>query len=250
MGTGLLLGLSGLSKGPVSYYALLLPFAMTGCQKKAAFPTCKDDADCRVDASGAEINGVCYMGKCEECSKDEDCKDLKQCVENRCLSSCQADADCGADKHCENSFCIADCTGNESCPGSHVCATGRCVAEGAAGEIVGECKILPIHFDFDRQTIRPEDKAAVDRLGDCLKKNPGARVTIEGHADNRGTPSYNIALGQRRADAVQKYLRDVQGIASNRIKTHSYGEQRPVSDENTEDGWQQNRRAEFVLGQN
>jgi peptidoglycan-associated lipoprotein len=233
-----------------SLVAMALPFMMTGCQKKGAFPNCKKDADCRVDATGAEINGVCYMGKCEECSQDSDCSDLKQCVNNRCLSACQADADCGADKHCENSYCIANCTGNEGCPGSHECVAGRCIGEGANG-LFGECKgIERIHFDFDRYEVKPEYQPQVDRLAQCLEKNPGYSVQIEGHTDDRGTPSYNMALGQRRATAVQKYLKSHKGIASKQVKTQSYGDQRPLSSESTEYGWQQNRRADFVLKNN
>ncbi len=230
--------------------AMALPFAMTGCSKKAAFPSCKNDADCRVDATGSEINGVCYMGKCEECAQDTDCSDLKQCVNNRCLSACQADADCGADKHCENSYCIADCAGNESCPGDQTCTAGRCVGEGANG-LYGECQgIERIHFDFDRYEVKPEYKTQVDRLAQCLEGNPGYTVTVQGHTDDRGTPAYNLALGQKRADAVRSYLKNSKGIATKRVKTQSYGEQRPLSSESTEYGWQQNRRAEFELGKN
>lgn len=238
----------------ISLFALALPFVLTSCNKKAAFPNCKNDVDCRVDATGAEINGVCYMGKCEECAADADCTDLKQCVNNRCLAACQADADCGADKHCENSYCIADCTGNEGCPSNQSCAQGRCVAQGgdgAGGALYGECQgIERIHFDFDRYEVKSEYKDQVDRLAQCLESNPGYTVNIEGHTDDKGTPSYNMALGQKRADAVRNYLKNNKGIATKRIKTQSYGEQRPINNESSEYAWQQNRRAEFILGKN
>lgn len=236
----------------IAVFALALPMVFTGCQKKAAFPNCKRDSECRVDATGAEINGVCYMGKCEECVQDADCTDLKQCVNNRCLSACQADADCGAEKHCEANYCISDCTGNENCPGDHVCALGRCVAqggEGAGGGVIGECQgIERIHFDFDRFEVKPEYKEQVDRLAQCLEENPNYEVKIEGHTDNLGTPSYNMALGQKRADAVRNYLRINKGIASKRVKTQSYGEQRPLNIESSDNAREQNRRAEFILG--
>lgn len=233
-----------------SLIAMASLFMFSGCSKKGSAPTCKHDSDCRVDATGAEINGVCYMGKCEECAQDSDCTDLKQCVSNRCLSACQADADCGADKHCENSYCMADCSGNESCPGNHTCTAGRCIGEGDNG-LYGDCRGNErIHFDFDRFDVKPEYKDQVDRLASCLEKNRGFTVSIEGHTDDRGTQSYNMALGQRRADAVRSHLKINKGIAANRIKTNSFGDQKPLSSEKTEYGWQQNRRADFVLGKN
>jgi peptidoglycan-associated lipoprotein len=165
------------------------------------------------------------------------------------LSACQADADCGVGNHCENSYCIADCSDNDSCPSNHVCTAGRCVAEG--NEIYGQCQgIEPIHFDFDRYEVKQEYQSYVDRVGQCLEKNPGYSVTVQGHTDDRGTPSYNMLLGKKRADAVQNALKENNGISPKRVKTQSFGDQKPLSHESTEEGWQQNRRAEFVLGTN
>jgi peptidoglycan-associated lipoprotein len=232
--------------------AAVLPIAIGGCQKKGAYPSCKNDVDCRVDATGAEINGICYMGKCEECAKDTDCTDLKQCVNNRCLSACQADADCVSGNHCENSYCIADCSSDESCGSGSVCAQGRCMAQGSSFDrnswATGECKGLErVHFDFDKYDVRPQHREQVSQLARCLESNLSFTVTIEGHTDDRGTPSYNMALGQRRADAVASYLKSNWGIASNRIRTISLGEQQPAVKESNEYAWQQNRRAEFIL---
>lgn len=233
-----------------------LPVMFGGCQKTGSFPTCKKDADCRVDATGKEINGVCYMGKCEECVADADCSDLKQCVNNRCESACHADADCGLNKHCEKSYCVADCVTDETCPGNHTCAQGRCVAQ-AGGEPAGnawasgECAgIDPIYFDFDRYDVKAQYRDQISRLGQCLETNPELTAVIEGHTDDRGTPSYNMALGQKRADAVKNFLKTSKGIASNRIHTVSHGEQKPAVNESTEYAWQQNRRAEFSVRKN
>jgi peptidoglycan-associated lipoprotein len=79
-----------------------------------------------------------------------------------------------------------------------------------------------------------------------LKQNPNVRFTIEGHCDDRGSQEYNLALGDRRANAVKEYLVS-QGIAESRMNVISYGEDRPVCREETEDCYQRNRRAEFVL---
>lgn len=233
----------------------VLLITLAGCQKKAAFSTCKNDADCRIDANGSEINGVCHMGKCEECVQDSDCSDLKSCVRNRCLAPCEADADCGDNKHCEDSYCMNDCVNNESCLADQICSQGRCIAKAGGADpnawASGDCQGLErIHFDFDRFDIKDEDKNHVSRLAKCLEANPGYKAVIKGNTDNRGTPSYNMALGQKRADAVKTHLINNWGIASNRLTTISNGEQEPVITENNEYAWQQNRNAQFILQAN
>jgi peptidoglycan-associated lipoprotein len=207
---------------------------MSGCQKKGGTATCKNDADCRVDATGKEVAGICYMGKCEECAEDTDCSDLKQCVSNRCVSACQADADCGSNERCQNSYCVASSTGDNK----NAWAQGECR------------EIEKVYFDFDRYEIKAEYKDQVSKLAKCLENNPGYMVSIEGHTDDRGTPSYNMVLGQKRADSVKNHLKTAWGIATERVKTLSYGEQKPAVNESTEYAWQQNRRAEFTLEQN
>jgi len=79
-----------------------------------------------------------------------------------------------------------------------------------------------------------------------LKDNPAARVTIEGHCDNRGTNEYNLALGDRRAHSAQVFLIDL-GIAESRVQTISFGEERPIDTADNEAAWAQNRRAHFVI---
>lgn len=226
-------------------FLAVLPMVIGGCSKKVAYPNCKKDADCRVDATGKEVNGVCYMGKCEECAADTDCSDLKQCVNNRCLAACTADADCGIGNHCENNFCVADCISNEACGVGEICAQGRCVAQlEESGDVVGQ--ISPVLFDFDRFNVKPEHQASVDAAAAYLDANPDARVTLKGHTDETGTPTYNMVLGQKRADAVANNLK-AKGIAGSRITTLSLGEQEPAVNEKTDYAYAQNRRVEFVF---
>ncbi|WP_372627949.1 peptidoglycan-associated lipoprotein Pal [Arsukibacterium sp.] len=102
-----------------------------------------------------------------------------------------------------------------------------------------------IYFDFDRATVRPEFVEVLEAHGTFLRANPSVRVTIEGHSDERGTPEYNIALGERRAQAVQSYLQNL-GVSAGQLSTVSYGEEKPVDRSRTETGFAKNRRAVLV----
>ena len=106
--------------------------------------------------------------------------------------------------------------------------------------------LKPIHFDFDKATIRPVDTKVLDASANWLRENPGYIVLIEGHCDERGTPAYNLALGERRAKAALSYL-TAQGIRAERISTVSYGEERPACNDTGETCWARNRRAQFLV---
>lgn len=103
-----------------------------------------------------------------------------------------------------------------------------------------------VHFDFDKADIRSDDMASLDRKAAILNANPGVRVRISGHADDRGSDEYNLALGNRRAGAAKRYLVS-KGIADGRIDIVSYGEERPLATGADENSWAQNRRDEFEI---
>ena len=103
-----------------------------------------------------------------------------------------------------------------------------------------------VYFDFDRSSIKPEFQRILDKHAAFLVKNPSTKVTIEGHTDSRGTPEYNIALGERRAAAARDYLL-AQGVDPARIRVISYGKERPVAAGSNETSWSKNRRAATVL---
>lgn len=98
-----------------------------------------------------------------------------------------------------------------------------------------------VHFEYNEFAVRDEDKAVLKKQADWLSKFPDVKITIEGYADERGTREYNIALGGRRANAVKEYLVSV-GISTARIDTISYGKDKPICADSTEECWQQNRR--------
>ena len=105
-----------------------------------------------------------------------------------------------------------------------------------------------IHFAFDSFLIDPEAERIVGEKAAWLRDNGGASIQIEGHCDERGTSDYNLALGERRANAVQQYL-TVLGIAPDRLSTISYGEEQPLDPGHEEAAWSRNRRAHFVISQ-
>ncbi|MGH7830151.1 MAG: peptidoglycan-associated lipoprotein Pal, partial [Candidatus Binatia bacterium] len=103
-----------------------------------------------------------------------------------------------------------------------------------------------IYFDYDRYDVNSDSRQVLKLNADWLKANPSARVEIEGHADERGTNEYNLALGARRAQSARDYLVTL-GISAERLSTISYGEELPVCKEARDDCWQRNRRARFVI---
>lgn len=122
-------------------------------------------------------------------------------------------------------------------------------AEAAAGMAVTEEKASifeDIRFDFDKSNIREDAKPIMAKVAAYMKKNAGAKLQIEGHCDERGTPEYNMALGDRRADSARKYLVSL-GVPGGALSIISFGEMKPLDPEHNDGAWAKNRRAHFVL---
>ena len=103
-----------------------------------------------------------------------------------------------------------------------------------------------VYFAYDEDVLSEESRERLARNADILRSQPRFQVTIEGHADERGTNEYNLALGERRANVTRDYLESL-GVTGNRLRTLSYGEERPVCTESEESCWSQNRRAHMVV---
>jgi peptidoglycan-associated lipoprotein len=103
-----------------------------------------------------------------------------------------------------------------------------------------------IYFDYDESSLTDDTREKLSRNADLLKSQPQFSVTIEGHADSRGTNEYNLALGERRANAVKDYLGSL-GVGGERLRTISYGEERPACTEEAESCWSQNRRVHMII---
>jgi peptidoglycan-associated lipoprotein len=103
-----------------------------------------------------------------------------------------------------------------------------------------------VFFDFDSSTLDGNSKAALAKNAEIMQKATDLKLEVQGHADERGTTEYNLALGERRANAVRSYLTSM-GVPTSRVTTISYGEEKPIDTTHTEVAWSQNRRAEFRI---
>ncbi len=121
-------------------------------------------------------------------------------------------------------------------------ATGK----GALGEGITISQLPTIYFDFDEYILTEEARGIVNENAKWIREYPGGKIKIEGHCDERGTVEYNLALGQKRAEATKEYL-VILGINPAQLSTVSYGEEVPVDPDHNGQAWAKNRRAEFVI---
>lgn len=232
--------------------------ALTGCPP--AYPKCNDDDACK------EHGEVCVEGQCQECAKDENCKagfaceankcvpkpecststdcgSGKKCMTGKCVAQdfCQSDGDCGTGK-CNRNKCVAAnaCTADADCGSGQECKNGQCSEKSVSEEA---CSWEPIRFGFNDYTLDSSSQSRLSSVADCIKKE-GRKITLEGHADERGTEEYNLQLSNKRAASVKKYLTDL-GVKPGQLDTVGYGENRPASNGHDEAAWAENRRVEF-----
>lgn len=103
-----------------------------------------------------------------------------------------------------------------------------------------------IYFEYDSSALLPEARELLKRKAEFLAANPHISIVIEGHTDERGTPEYNIALGERRAESVRTFLEGL-GVTASRMSTVSYGEEKPIDPGHNEAAWAKNRRAHIEI---
>ena len=133
---------------------------------------------------------------------------------------------------------VGTCSSDSDCQTSQLCNDGRCVDAAS----LPECVKTRTHFDFDKSELHAADQTLLDKFARCVKAQPAAHFVIAGHCDERGTEEYNMALGDRRAQSVAAYLESI-GVAKERLRTVSYGKERPLCGGHEESCWWQNRRA-------
>jgi len=252
---------------------MLLVLALAACTPKLQYPECKIDPDCKDHAQ------VCVAGFCKQCRDDTSCPaDKPLCRDAVCVAKpqCEKNQDCAVGLKCAQQKCVAECseeTAAQDCGQGKKCIAGRCAAEeecladadcalgkacvdkvckaqhdvlsGAESRQLGGCEIKSVYFGFDDATLEMDARKQLDQDFSCLQKSDYRRVRLEGHTDERGTTEYNLALGERRADAVKKYLAGL-GIEARRLKTISYGKERPSDPGHDEAAWARNRRVELA----
>jgi peptidoglycan-associated lipoprotein len=213
--------------------------ALTGCPAKPKSGECKTSQDC-LEQEG--FGKVCVEGRCQECGQDSDCKEGFVCRGNRCVPKpqCTKDGDCPAGQRCESERCVPgrDAAADEE-------ARRRAAERAAASSGCADAAAFTVRFGFDLATLSADAQGSLQKLADCVKQAPAKRITIAGHADERGTTQYNIALGARRAESARKYLADL-GVGT-KLETVSFGEEKPLCTSATEDCWARNRRDEFQV---
>ena len=129
-------------------------------------------------------------------------------------------------------------------PGGEGVGVGTAGAGDSAASAGNELQTA--YFDFDSFQLRKDARDALKFDADWLRKSSGATVQVEGHCDERGTTEYNLALGEKRANAARDYLVKL-GVNKSRVSVISYGKERPADPGHTEDSWGKNRRAQFVI---
>lgn len=222
------------------------------------YPKCENDEQCKKGKDGAVINEYCLLGQCQECAKDSQCDAGETCNRGRCEQTCASDDQCGAGNICESNVCVkAQCTSADSCGSGATCEKGRCLRGSTTGTgttpTTGEealnCQANSrVQFDYNMSDLTPAARSSLDTLAKCMKKNAAWSLVVEGHADERGTPEYNLSLGESRAKAAKKYL-SALGVEDKRMKVVSYGEEKPRNTAQTEEAFAENRRAELNVKQ-
>ena len=137
------------------------------------------------------------------------------------------------------------CNNDLDCAPSQLCIRNQCVDISAG---LAECMSVRVHFALNSSELDNESRNGLERSARCLKADHALHVSIEGNADERGTEEYNLALGDRRATTVAKYL-EALGASEKQLKTVSYGKENPLCTEHDEECWAKNRRAELKVAE-
>ena len=194
----------------------------------------------------ASATSICNGGRCEvkktRCQTSSDCPDGKVCVDNGCVP-CQTNDDCKGGR-CSKGRCIKarSCKTDNDCPENHECQSGVCVAPpGNSG--AAPCALEPVQFGFDEFVLSEGAVARLQAAARCIKSAAGRVVRVEGHCDPRGTEEYNLALGDRRAESVKRYLIRL-GVRADPLRTVSKGKLEASGTDAA--GWAMDRKVQFI----
>ncbi len=246
------------------FISLAIATTLGAC--KPEVPLCETDEQCQTDTGPGN---VCVNGTCQECLEDEHCLANRGedffCNAGRCdpkpkqLASCSSAAECKEGEQCFKGLCSQPiaCSDDTQCGPGAGCINGLC--EEGSPEILAAkraCESIQltsttssetsiVNFDFNNHELSIETREVLNNAAECLKLRPTLTIVIEGHADERGTQEYNLALGERRAQAVRSYLSNL-GVQSERMTTRTLGSNKPKCEQSTEECYATNRRVEFI----
>jgi peptidoglycan-associated lipoprotein len=208
----------------VAAAALLFTLSLGGCpNKKPKGPLCEGNADCKdglvcIDkecqpgtADDQCDGGTCTAGRCEaaaECKLDTDCPDGKVCKAGAC-KPCTSDGECGPGGTCTAGACKRPkkCTVDDQCEDDEDCLDGVCRNPGKPiADVNASCTLTTVYFAFDDAGIGASARDPLTANSTCIENNVARNVYLVGHTDSSGTDEYNIALSERRAQAVADYL--------------------------------------------
>ena len=189
------------------------------------YPKCDDDEDCHKGE-------FCINNLCQQCRNNADCAPGQRCSSGACETIpgyCASNADCGPGKTCENNMCVAQ---------------RQSVAPAATQTgPAPTCELSSVYFDLDSSTLSDSARDQMSRNATCLRSRAGRGAHLTGTCDNRGTEEYNLALGERRAQSAQQYLKSL-GVDGD-ITVSSMGEELATGTD--EAGWARDRRVDFKL---
>jgi peptidoglycan-associated lipoprotein len=215
--------------------------ALAACGSKPKHAGCQTDKDCKSPLVCMENKCVEPPEKKPECERDDQCPNGQVCQAGTC-KACSVDPDCGPGGHCDNGACqkAKKCSKDEDCADDEDCVNGVCL-KGTRGSTPGDasCPLQTVYFAFDHSTIEASERDRLDQNATCIGKNKGKNVFLVGHTDTSGTEEYNIALSERRAQAVADYLARL-GTDPARMQVVPKGETEP-----TGLGDDKDRRVEF-----
>ena len=223
--------------------AIALALAIAACGSKPKQPGCKVDKDCK--------NGqVCAANKCVECTDDAQCPKGKSCQANACVAKaqcindeqcpsgqvcqagackpCASDGECGPGGTCSAGLCSRPkkCAKDADCADDEDCKDGLC-RKASQPITEGVCPLSTVYFTFDSSGIEASERDRLDADNSCISKTKGKNVFLVGHTDTSGTEEYNIALSERRAQAVADYLARL-GTDPARLQVVPKGETEPT----------------------
>ncbi len=202
---------------------LVIVFSATVIGCGPSYPNCGDDDDCRE-------NEYCVNDQCQQCREDRHCTRGESCVEGRCdpiTNFCDGAGDCGPNQRCNQNRCEA---------------VEQTASMPAPPPQQNTCILEPVYFGYDADNISRSSRDAIQTNANCIRSRSVRAVHLTGHTDSRGTEEYNLALGDRRARAVQQFLRSLGVTAP--VTVSSMGEE--LAQGFDEGSYQRDRRVVFI----